>query len=449
MIGRRSDGPIDVEDELAAREAARADAGGPREEGVEEVENRIEGERGAFSAGLRRQAAPGSKAFMMVVLAFIAIFAVVFIARAVRVSNTTTEKPASDLAKVRNPNSGFKPAGSETPPPGEPLPEVPQNMVVGPDGQLVPALLDANGKPVIGPNGEVVPAIDGTAPLTPVGVQPGTAVATAQPQPVGGGSVGTRTVSPAEALRLRRLGGDFGGGNGGGAVQAVAQQAGADGAGAQGGGAGGELQTALQPLKITPERAGQLGNRDYLLTRGAMLDCVLETKIVSTVAGMTSCYLTRDIYSANGRVVLLDRGSKVVGFYQGGLRQGQSRIFVQWSRVETPKGVIINVDSPGTGPLGEGGVDGRIDNHFMQRFGAAILLTVVDSIGQYAANQGRGSGNNFQIGGNSDQVNDVTGRVLENTINIPPTLYKNQGDRISVYVARDLDFRGVYDVKRR
>lgn len=446
MIGRRSDDPIDVEDELAAREAARADAA--RADGEAEVENRIEGERGAFSAGLRRQAAPGTKAFMMVVLAFVAVFAVVFISRAMRVTSAANEKPASDTAKVRNPRAGFKPAGSETPPVGDPAPEIPQNMVVGPDGQLVPALLDANGKPVIGPNGEVVPAIDGTAPLTPVGVQPGTAVATAQPQPVGGGSVGTRPISRAEALRLRRLGGDFGSGNGGGAVQAVASQAGADGA-QVGGGGGGELQAALQPLKITPERAGQLGNRDYLLTRGAMLDCVLETKIVSTVAGMTSCYLTRDIYSANGRVVLLDRGSKVVGFYQGGLRQGQSRIFVQWSRVETPKGVIINVDSPGTGPLGEGGVGGKVDNHFMQRFGAAILLSVVDSLGKFAANQGRGSGNNFQIGGNSDSTTDVVGRVLENTINIPPTLYKNQGDRISVYVARDLDFRGVYDLKPR
>lgn len=443
MIGRRSEDPIDVEDELAAREAARAE--GARAEGEAEVEDRIEGERGPFSAGVRRQAAPGSKAFFIVVLAFVAIFAVVFISRAFTVTNAPAE-PVNDMAKVRNPNPGFTPA--EVAGAGDPAPEVPQNMVVGPDGQLVPALLDAEGRPVIGPNGEVVPAIDGSVPLMPVGAEPGTAVATAQPQPGAGGTGGTRPISRAEALRLRRLGGDFGSGNGGGSVQAVAAQAGAGEAGGQAGGGGNELQSALRPLQITPERAGQLGNRDLLLTRGAMLDCVLETKIVSTVPGMTSCYLTRDIYSASGRVVLLDRGSKVVGFYQGGLRQGQSRIFVQWSRVETPKGVIINVDSPGTGPLGEGGVGGQVDNHFMQRFGAAILLSVVDSVGQYAANQGSG-GTNIRFGGNSDQITDTTGRVLENTINIPPTLYKNQGDRISVYVARDLDFRGVYDLKRR
>jgi type IV secretion system protein VirB10 len=37
--------------------------------------------------------------------------------------------------------------------------------------------------------------------------------------------------------------------------------------------------------------------------------------------------------------------------------------------------------------------------------------------------------------------------ALENTINIPPTLTKNQGETVALIVAHDLDFSGVYSLQ--
>ncbi|WP_042995513.1 type IV secretion system protein VirB10 [Bartonella quintana] len=214
----------------------------------------------------------------------------------------------------------------------------------------------------------------------------------------------------------------------------------------------GVLFDKLQPVRLGQSHAAQLRNRDLLITQGTQIDCTLETKIVTSQPGMTTCHLTRDVYSTSGRVVLLDRGSKVVGFYQSGIQQGQTRVFVQWSRIETPSGVIVNLDSPGTGPLGESGIDGWIDTHFWQRFGGAIMMSIIGDLGGWVKNKiGQGNkeskeGKEKSLSQNTQGPESVVNEVLHNSINIPPTLYKNQGERVSIFVARDLDFSDVYSL---
>ncbi|WP_455477696.1 type IV secretion system protein VirB10 [Bartonella sp. B41] len=211
----------------------------------------------------------------------------------------------------------------------------------------------------------------------------------------------------------------------------------------------GVLFEKLQPVRLGQSRAAQLRNRDLLITQGTQMDCILETKIITTQPGMTTCHLTRDIYSTSGRVVLLDRGSKIVGFYQSGLQQGQTRVFVQWSRVETPSGVIINLDSPGTGPLGEAGIGGWVDTHFWERFSGAIMISLIGDFGEWLRDRmGRNSKNDKQSRSKQD-AESIASEVLQNSINIPPTLYKNQGERVNIFVARDLDFSNVYSLVTR
>lgn len=210
----------------------------------------------------------------------------------------------------------------------------------------------------------------------------------------------------------------------------------------------GPMAEALQPLKLSASRAGRLRNRDFLITQGTMIDCVMDTKLVSAQAGMITCYATHDVRSSSGRVSLVDRGSKFVGYQQSVLAQGQPRIGVVWSRMESPEGVVINLDSPGTGPLGEAGLDGYIDTHFSERFGAAILVSLIGDVGTWAGNRGGSQNNNtLRLDGTSSAAEDAVATVLENTINIPPTLYRNQGGRVGIYVARDLDFSGVYRLR--
>lgn len=214
------------------------------------------------------------------------------------------------------------------------------------------------------------------------------------------------------------------------------------------GGSSGSIMSELLTATNTPGgNAGMLGNRNFLLAKGSFIDCALQTRLDSTVPGMTSCVITRNIYSDNGKVLLIERGSTVSGEYKANMRQGMARIFVLWSRIKTPNGVVINLDSPGTDPLGGGGVPGHINTHFWKRFGGALMLSLVDDVARGISNNTSSGNNQFNFNSTGDATQDMAAEALKNTINIPPTLYKNQGEQVGIYVARDLDFASVYDVR--
>ena len=101
---------------------------------------------------------------------------------------------------------------------------------------------------------------------------------------------------------------------------------------------------------------------------------------------MTTCITATDTFSADGTVVLLERGTKLVGETRGQVQQGAARIFVLWTEARTPTGVVVPLSSPGTDELGRSGLPGEVNRHFWDRFGAAILLTVINGAVQGAVN---------------------------------------------------------------
>lgn len=203
---------------------------------------------------------------------------------------------------------------------------------------------------------------------------------------------------------------------------------------------GSELDELLVP-SVTPAVAARvLPTRRLLLPKGSFLDCTLETAIDSSLPGMTTCITATDTFGADATTVLLERGTKLVGETRGELRQGQSRLFVLWSEARTPTGVVIPLASPGTDALGRSGVTGVVDTHFADRFGAAILISVIDGAVQSMARP-RGQS---AVTVNPSSSADIMTEVLRSTVDIPPTLRVANGSQLQVLVARDLDFRTVY-----
>lgn len=208
------------------------------------------------------------------------------------------------------------------------------------------------------------------------------------------------------------------------------------------------LAAKLRPGTYQAAVAENRGDLTYVLNRGTGIPCVTTTKIVTTHPGLTRCQVTRDVYSANGKTLLVERGSTIIGEQTSALTHGQARVFVLWNTLETPEGIRVALDSPGGDSLGASGHPAKVNYHFWQRFGGAIMISMIGDIGNAFSNgQNRTSGNNNHISyeNTSDAAQEMATEALKNSINIPPTGYVNQGTEIMVFVARDVDFSGVYE----
>lgn len=229
---------------------------------------------------------------------------------------------------------------------------------------------------------------------------------------------------------------------------------------------------------VEVSRATKNNRIDALVAQGTMIRGVLETAVQSDLPGMVRAVVTENVWSFDGRRVLIPAGSRLVGEYKSGIAQGQTRVFVVWTRMLRSDGVSVQLGSNGTDDLGRAGNAGFVDNHYVERFGSAIMLSLVGGVSQFLSAYGQnynttgngtiitttdpitGTVTQTQTGVNQNQLSlqarqiaaqnvsqtltNIAQEALRNSINIPPTIYLDQGTRIIVFVRRDLDFSALY-----
>lgn len=237
-------------------------------------------------------------------------------------------------------------------------------------------------------------------------------------------------------------------------------------------------QTAAAGVETA--QASQNRRIDALVPQGTMIRAVLENAVVSDLPGMVRAVTTEDVWSFDGRRILIPSGARLIGDYRSAIARGQTRVFIVWTRMLRSDGVSVQLGSPGTDDLGRTGNSGYVDNKYVERFGAAIVLSVVGAASQFIAGLGvrdtsntgatvtvtdpvTGITTTTQPGGNnsgglsqtdrarqiaaqttSQTLTQLAQEALRDSINIPPTIYLDQGTRVIVFVRRDLDFSALY-----
>lgn len=227
-------------------------------------------------------------------------------------------------------------------------------------------------------------------------------------------------------------------------------------------------------IGVTTAKAGKLERPDAIIPQGTIMHGVLETAIQSDLPGVIRGTVSEDVWSLDGRRVLIPKGSRLIGEYRSGIATGQTRVLIAWNRVYTGSGISVQLGSTGADSLGRAGMTGVVDKHNLERFGSAILLTVLGGVSQYIATLGQapespsvsvttidpvtGAVVTTTTDGNSQQndarsiaaqsasqsLSDIAGQALEENFNIAPTILIDQGERIIVMVRQDLDFSELY-----
>jgi len=220
------------------------------------------------------------------------------------------------------------------------------------------------------------------------------------------------------------------------------------------------LEASLQPTRMEGTRVAELPDPRWLIEQGRVLPCTQQTRIDSTLPGAVTAIIPEGIRGETGDVVVLPKGARVFGTIQHALTNGLDRLAVLWQNITTPvlydnRGMPhqfrVTVNSPAASELGETGVAGDVDHHYLQKIGGILGLSLIQGAIQYGVQSAQKNTDGTTINLDSFQSggNQAANSLLESWIAIPDVMHRNQGLACGIYIVRDLDMRGAYQLTQR
>jgi type IV secretory pathway VirB10-like protein len=376
-----------------------------------------------------------------------------------------TSAPAAPQVSLSDVGAGYGTAGCVP----RPIRDPNGNPITGSDGK--PLIVNCNGTSVpvaatptvslagLPPTGAGLPATTPTAapanaPANRYGGPVNNELPVRAPNP---GELPAEAREALEVLRRAEAGQQAAGAAGAGAAQAsgglrlegfgtqaAAAAPPAAAATSSAAGVNSRILSRVASVEETPRHmAKPLERAKWVALRGSQVDCNLTLAYVSEIAGEAHCVVARDVLGQDGTTVLIDRGSIANGSFQAVNALGERRAYVIWERLVTPPGVVVTLASKGTDALGSTGVPAEVDNRWFDRVGIALAISLVKDISSAIPARRAASGSQFVA--SSQEFAD---QVLAQTVAIRPTLYVKQGSAASIVLQGDLDFSGVYALKR-
>jgi len=193
-------------------------------------------------------------------------------------------------------------------------------------------------------------------------------------------------------------------------------------------------------------------DRARILTRDQVITATLKSSVSSRIPGLVLATVDRDVWSSDaGRLILVPKGTSLIGRQISTPRRGDARLAVGWSELIRPDGVRIVVDGSSADAMGRIGLVGEVDTRFWERYGSAMLVSLLGTAEDVLMLE-LADGEEDSDGGNSTVVvagQDSTSNfgaiarsIVNETLDLPPVITVAQGTRFNVFLASDVVFQG-------
>ena len=192
------------------------------------------------------------------------------------------------------------------------------------------------------------------------------------------------------------------------------------------------------PAEVNLNRAH---GQPYVVFEGTTIDTVLVDRLDGEFAGPVKVMVTNPVYSQDRQHVLIPAGTFLLGDTQKVSGFGQNRLAVTFHRMLMPDHYSVDLDQfRGLDQAGASGIKDKVNNHYLEIFGASIALGVIAGAAEATTfNQGYNeSGSEAYRAGIASSLSQSSANVLDKFINIPPTITIREGHRIKVYITQDM-----------
>jgi type IV secretory pathway VirB10-like protein len=204
---------------------------------------------------------------------------------------------------------------------------------------------------------------------------------------------------------------------------------------------------AAPPLSPRAElrRLAASSARGRLVAAGTVLPALLLTAVASDLPGHLLAQVSRDVFDARQQVLLVPKGTRLLGRYENQIALAQSRLLVAWTRLVLPDGTAFELPGlPGVDGGGAAGLPAHADRHLGTLFGDALLLSVLAAGAQLSQPQtatfaNAPSAGNVAAGALGQELTATGLEILRRGRNVQPTLSLPAGTPLLVFVNGDLD----------